>query len=322
MNVRQRCVVAGFVAILAGCARAHGPRMQDTCPVASRTWWASPWGTAPTSVRPRVFFDADENRIDPASIALQQDDAVVPTDPRLMRSEKLVVVELRPLQPLAPGTPYQVVGSERGRSVRLLGFETADGPDARAPVWAGVTKTTVVAAPARPSSCHTGATYALLDIARPEGDLRDVAYAVWVAGESRIDPDTPTFIVDAWEGHRLIVGGGLSPFPRNLRLPETGTVRLVIAAIDPSGNRSVPVEATLDMAAALPEHPPWTDDWIVTARRMESLRRAGAYDIHLPTTSIEELKRSGYAGGRVVLRVCVSATGDVDEITMLNPDPA
>jgi len=296
--------------------------MQDTCPVATRAWWAAPWGRAPTNVRPRVFLDADETRVDPASIVLHQDDAVVPTDARILRSEKLVVVELRPAQPLAPGTPYQVLGNEGDRTVRLLGFETTDGPDTRSPVWAGVTKTTVVAAPARPSSCHTGGLYALLDIARPEGDARDLAFAVWVAGDSRIDPDAPSFIVDAWEGRRLIIGGGLSPFPRNLRLPETGAVRLVVAAIDPSGNRSVPVEVTLDMGAALPEHPPWTDEWIVTARRMESLRRAGETDVHLPTTSIEELKRAGYAGERVVLRVCVSPAGDVDEVKMLNPDPA
>jgi len=82
------------------------------------------------------------------------------------------------------------------------------------------------------------------------------------------------------------------------------------------------VEVTLDPSKAIPEHPPWTEEWIVTVKRMETLRRAGQHEVHLPTASVAALREAGFVGGKVVLRVCVAETGDVEEMRMISPDPA
>jgi len=219
---------------------------------------------APINTRVRVTYVQSWNL--PVRVVLVGDDGVlVPARATTAQSGELRVVELVPEGVLRPETVYEVRAIEAGlRDVETVvgSFVTGTGTDLQAPEWRGVRRGVLVkkrrprrskrdaarrADPASP--CARTEPYAVL-VADPAADSDTpgpaLLYAVWMpsAGRGLDTSRAPSAYLPAHDG-KIMLGSSSSCDPLHLVLPRRGRVKLGVAAVDPAGNQSAPVEVSL-----------------------------------------------------------------------------
>jgi hypothetical protein len=134
-----------------------------------------------------------------------------------VQSGNVHVAEIIPVAPLKPRTLYDVTLEASGRQeAERKTFETADGPDVTAPVWAGISAVSVKrTSHAEAETCNRcpdpGEPWIEIDLKRPTDDTTpeaEILYAAWLSDKhGQLDESKPptTYLRRLPLGH-LVLG--------------------------------------------------------------------------------------------------------------------